>query len=125
MKSESSERKLFDSVLGQNTTVETGGDCNEADLTRVSFVLETAKSDESVFRILSDDIDMFAVLAYWVNLADWQYARYRLGTGKDEYLTSMAPVLILVRNTCSYHVCMRSVVMLQLPTLMAKEVSLH
>ena len=63
MKSESS----FDSVLGQNTTEETGDDCNEADLTVASFVLETAKSGESVVRILSNDADMFVLLAYWVN----------------------------------------------------------
>ena len=62
MKSEPSKRKL-DSVLGtfnlgKNTSVETWDDyyCfyDEADATMVSFVLETAKSDQSVVRLLSD-----------------------------------------------------------------------
>ena len=39
--------------------------------------------------------------------------------------TSVPPVLILVRNACSYYVCMRSVVVIQFPTLKAKEMSLH
>ena len=65
MKSETSKWK-FDSVLGtfnldDNTSMETGDDCNcfhdEADVTMVSFVLETAKSGQSVVRILSDDTE--------------------------------------------------------------------
>ena len=52
-------------------------------------------------------------------------ARFRWSAGMDQYLTSMPSVLIMVRNACSYYVCMRSVVVIQLPTLTAKEMSLH
>ena len=38
----------------------------------------------------------------------------------DQYLTSMPTVLILVRNACSYYVCMLSVFVVQLPTLTTK-----
>ena len=69
MKSESRKRKL-DSVLGtfnrgEYTSVETEDDCNcfhdEADVTMVSFVLETAKSWQSVVRILSDDTEFCVI----------------------------------------------------------------
>ena len=43
----------------------------------------------------------------------------------DQYLTYMSSVLIMVRNACSYYVCMRSVVVIQLSTLTAKEMSLN
>ena len=36
----------------------------------ISFVLEAAKSGQSVIRVLSDDTDVFVRLVYWVNLAD-------------------------------------------------------
>ena len=39
-------------------------------------MLETAKSGESVVRILSDETDMFVLLVYWVNWADWQCANW-------------------------------------------------
>ena len=52
-------------------------------------------------------------------------ARYRCSAGIDQKLTSMPSVMILVRNACSYYVCMRSVVVIQLPTLTAKKMSLH
>ena len=50
-------------------------------------------------------------------------ARNSWSAGIDQYLTSMTTVLILVRNACSYYVCMHSVVVVQLPTLTAKEMS--
>ena len=65
MKSEPSKRKL-DSVLGtfilgENTSVETGNNCycihDEAGVTMVSFVLETARSSQSVVCILSADTE--------------------------------------------------------------------
>ena len=61
------------------------------------FVLEATKSDHSVVRMLSDDTDVHVLLVYWVN------TRYRGRVRVDQYLTS--PVLVLVRHTCSYQVC--------------------
>ena len=62
--------------LGETTTVEKGDDCifrhDEADVTMVSFVLEAAKSGQSVFQILSDDTDVFILLVYWVYWEDLQ-----------------------------------------------------
>ena len=52
-------------------------------------------------------------------------AMYILSAGMDQYLTSMPSVLIMVRSACSYYVCMRSVAVIQLPTLIAKKMSLH
>ena len=78
MKSKLNKRKLasvlgtFD--LGKSTTVETRDDCtflhDEADVTMVSFVLEAAKSGQSVIRVLSDDTDVFVLLVYWMNRAN-------------------------------------------------------
>ena len=46
---------------------------DEADVTMVSFVLEAAKSGQSVICILSDDIDVFALLVFYhMNRADLQ-----------------------------------------------------
>ena len=39
----------------------------------------------------------------------------------DQFLISMPPVLILVRNACSYLVCMHSAVVIRLRILLAKE----
>ena len=39
-------------------------------LTYVTIVLEATKSDQSVIRVLSDDIDVLVLLAYWLNRAD-------------------------------------------------------
>ena len=36
----------------------------EADVTMVTFLLEAAKPSQSVTRILSDDTDVFVLLAY-------------------------------------------------------------
>ena len=82
--------------------------------------MEAVKSSQNVivFCILRDDTDMFVLLAYWVNPA-----RYRWSTWMDQYLTSMSSRLIFVRNACRYYVCMRSVVVIQLPILKAKEMS--
>ena len=71
-------KRKHDSVLvSENATVATGDDCNcfhdEADMTMVSFVLEAAKSGQSVICILSDDIDVLVLLGYCVNWADMQY----------------------------------------------------
>ena len=56
--------------------MDTGDDCifqhDEADVTMVSFVLEAAKSGQSVIQILSDDTDVFILLVYWVYRADLQ-----------------------------------------------------
>ena len=52
-------------------------------------------------------------------------AMYRWSVGIDKYLTSILSVLIMVKNACIYYVRMRSVVVIQLPTLTAKEISLH
>ena len=45
--------------------------------------------------------------------------------GVVQYLTPKPLVLTLARNACSYQVCLHSVIVVQLPTLMAKEMSLH
>ena len=84
------------------------------------FLMEAVKSSQNVivFCILRDDTDMFVLLAYWVNLA-----RYRWSAWMDQYLTSMSSRLIFVRNACRYYVCMRSMVVIQLPILKAKEMS--
>ena len=60
MKSESGKRKLGSVLgtfnLGENSSVKTGDDCNcfhdVADVTMVSFVLEAAKSSQSVVHII-------------------------------------------------------------------------
>ena len=44
----------------------------EADVTMVAFLLEAAQVSQSMTRILSDDTDVFGLLAYWVNPADLQ-----------------------------------------------------
>ena len=72
MKSKSNKQKLASVLdtfnLGENTTVETCDDGlfqhDEADATMVSFVLEAAKSGQSVIRVLSDDTDLFVLLVY-------------------------------------------------------------
>ena len=77
MKSKSNKRKLASVLgtfnLGENTTVETCDDGSfphdEADVTMVSFVLEAAKSGQSVIRVLINDTDVFVFLVYWVNRA--------------------------------------------------------
>ena len=78
MKSNLNKRKL-DSVigninLGESTTVETGDNdafCHdEADVTMVSFLLETARSGQSVTRLHNDNTDVFVLLTYWVNRTD-------------------------------------------------------
>ena len=77
MKSKSNKRKLASVLgtfnLGKNTSVETCDDGlfqhDESDVTRVSFVLQAAKSGKSVIRVLSDDTDVFVLLVYWVNRA--------------------------------------------------------
>ena len=78
MKSKTNKRKLASVLgtfnLGENTTVETGDDCifkhDVAVVTMISFVLEAAKSGQSVIQILSDDTDVFILLVYWVYQAD-------------------------------------------------------
>ena len=79
MKSESNRRK-HGSVsgtfnLGENTQWRLGVVVffhDESDLTMVAFVLEAAKSGQSVVCLLSDDTDVFALPAYWVYWADLQ-----------------------------------------------------
>ena len=44
-------------------------------------------------------------------------ARCRWNAGMVQYFTPMPLVLTLVRNTCSYQVCLYSVIVIQLPTL--------
>ena len=39
----------------------------------------------------------------------------------EQCLASMSSILILVRNACSYKICMHSAVVIQLPTLMTNE----
>ena len=62
--------------LGVSTTMETCDDCtflhDEADITMVSFVLEAAKSGQSLIHVLSDNTDVFVLLVYWVNWANVQ-----------------------------------------------------
>ena len=78
MKSNLNKRNL-DSVLGnfnlgESTTVETGDKdtlSDEADVTMVSFLLETANSGQSVIRVLSDDTYVFVLLMYWINRTDF------------------------------------------------------
>ena len=41
-------------------------------MTMVTFLMEAAKSSQSVTRILSDDTDVFVLLVYWVNPTDLQ-----------------------------------------------------
>ena len=77
MKSKSNKQKLssvlgtFD--LGENAIMDTADDgtfCHdEADVTMISFVLEEAKSGQSVIHALSDDTDVFILLVYRVNRA--------------------------------------------------------
>ena len=88
------------------------------------LLLKAAKSGQNVICILRDDTDAFVLLAYWVNHRTCN-STYRWSAGMDQYLTSIPSVLILVRNACKYYVCMRSVFVIQLPTLMVKEMSLH
>ena len=56
---------------------------------------------QSVIHIPSDDADVFVLYAYWVNPANLQ-SKVSWSAGMDQYLASMPPVLILVKNTCSY-----------------------
>ena len=79
IKSKSNKVKLVSVLgtfnLGENTAVETGVIVlfhGEADVTMVTFLLEASESSQSVTRILSDDTDVFILLAYWVNPADLQ-----------------------------------------------------
>ena len=44
----------------------------EADVTIATFLLDATKSSQSVTRILSDDTDVFVLLAYWMNPTDLQ-----------------------------------------------------
>ena len=64
-------------------------------------MLESAKSRQNMICILSDDTDVFVLLAYWMNLADLQ-CNVQIEAWMDQYMTPMPPVLILVRNACSY-----------------------
>ena len=61
--------------IGENTIAETEEYCNyfndEADVTMVFFVMDAAKSGQSVICILSDDTEVF-VLVYWVDLSNLQ-----------------------------------------------------
>ena len=45
---------------------------DEADITMISYVLESANNGKGVIRVLSDDTDVFVLLVYWVHRADLQ-----------------------------------------------------
>ena len=45
---------------------------DESDVTMVSFLLDVARSDQRVIRMLSDDTDVFVLLVHWVNRTDLQ-----------------------------------------------------
>ena len=49
-----------------------------------SFLLEAAKSGQNVICILSDDTDVFVLLAYWVNRADLQ-CKVQIERWEDQY----------------------------------------
>lgn len=76
LKNKNNKRRL-ESVLctfslGENTTMETWDDGafdhDKSDVTMIS-VLETANSDKSIIRVLSDNTDVFVLLVYWVYAA--------------------------------------------------------
>ena len=73
MKSKSNKRKLASVLgtfgLGENVIMHNADDGSfRHDVTMISFVLEEAKSGQSVIRVLSDDTDVFILLVYRVNL---------------------------------------------------------
>ena len=74
MKSKNNKRKLASILstftVGDMTTTESRDDSafdyDEADITMISYVIETAKCRKDVIRVLSDDTDVFVLLVYWV-----------------------------------------------------------
>jgi hypothetical protein len=74
MKSKSNKKRLAGVLgtfnLGDNATMETKDDGaydhDEADITMVSYVLESARNGKKVIRVLSDDTDVFILLVYWI-----------------------------------------------------------
>ena len=52
-----------------------------------------------------DDTHVFVILLFWVNLPYMQ-CKVQWSAGIVQYLTPIPPVLTLVRNACSYQVCL-------------------
>ena len=63
--------------LGKNATMETRDyrvfSQDEANITMVSYVIQAAYYVKHAVRVVSDDTDVFVLLAYWIHRAALQY----------------------------------------------------
>jgi len=84
--------------LGENVKMETPDDGlfdhDEADVTIVSYMLECAKSNQGVVRVLSDYTNIFIILVYWV---------YRANVQCRVQMERWDGIILDVNATCSTH----------------------